>query len=243
MIMNLKPFITLFVAAATCLSTSAAKDPENYHVQVVMANGDTITGYIRYDLKTGLKNMFSKTGSIRQYINVSDQPKGGESKRYSSSEIKEYRFLEPTEGYPDGAVCVSEMINAPGLFKPLRYVRGLAWEYNRRKSGSILGWDVFESTGGRNSVSRLVPATGIKFKGAPAAFILTINGKFNDWYVMYYLKKNYPELHKAWNEYYHKGKDAKAHRKELLDNPSTGLLFYEEFIRTNPPLNDESAQK
>ncbi len=242
MITNLKPFIVFLIVTASWLSAFAEKDPENYHVQVVMATGDTITGYIRNDLKTGLKNMFSKTGSIRQYINVSDSPDGGTSKRYSSSEIKEYRFLEPNEAYPDGKTCISEMINQPGLFKPLRYVRGLAWEYNKRESGSILGWDVFESTGGRNSVSRLVPATGIKLKGAPAAFPIIINKLYRPWYLMHYLKKNYPELHKAWENYYDKGKDSKAHRKELLDNPSTALLFYEEFLKNNPPLNDEQDQ-
>lgn len=238
--MILRFFLSLILSAAISLTAFGAKDPDEYHVQVILANGDTVTGYIRNDLKTGLKNMFSKTGSIRQYVNVGEEPNGGPTKRYSAKEVREYRFTEPTEGYPDGAVCVSEMINSPGVFKPLKYVRGFAWELDRRESGSILRWDVWESTGGRNSVSRLVPAVGVKFKGAPATFILAVNGQFNDWYLTYYLKKNYPELKEAWEQYYHKGKDAKAHRKELLDNPSTALAFYEDFILTNPPLNDEN---
>lgn len=228
------------IAAATCFAAFAEKDPEEYHVQVLMENGDTITGYIHYDLKTGLKNMFSKTGLLRQYINIGTEPKGGEKKRYKASEVKEYRFLEPTEGYPDGAVCVSEMINCPVMFKPLNFMRGFVWELDRRDSGSILKWEVWESTGGRNSVSRIVPAIGIKLKGAPAAFIISVNGQMNDWHLMHYLKKKYPELKNAWEQYYHKGKDAKAHRKELTDNPSTALLFYEDFLSNNPPLSDEA---
>ncbi len=233
---------TLVLAAATCVAAFAEKDPDDYHVQVVLADGDTITGYIHNDLKTGLKNMFSKTGSIRQYINVGEKLNGGETKRYSASEIKEYRFLEPTEGYPDGAVCVSDIINSPGMFKPMRFVRGLAWELDRRESGSILRWDVYQSTGGRNSVSYLVPAIGIRLNGARGAFIIAANGMFNDTLFMLYLKKKYPELKKAWEEYYHKGKDAKAHRKELVDNPSTALLFYEKFLLTNPQIQNEESE-
>lgn len=241
--MTHKSLIVLTLALASSLTAFAKTDPEEYHVQVVLTNGDTITGYIRNDLKTSLKNMFSKTGSIRQYINVGKEPKGGETKRYNSSEIKEYRFVEKTEGYPDGAVCVSEMISSPVPFKPLHSVRGLAWELDRRDSGSILRWDVYESSGGRNSVSYLVPAIGVKFKGAPAAFIIKANGKFNDWYLSYWLKKNYPELKDAWEEYYHKGEDAKAHRQELVDNPSTALLFYEDFLRDNPPIEEKVKDK
>ncbi len=238
--MILRFFLAFIISASISLTAFGAKDPDEYHVQVILTNGDTITGYIHNDLKTGLKNMFSKTGSIRQYVNVGEELNGGKTKRYSAKEVKEYRFMEPTEGYPDGAVCVSDMINSPGVFKPLKYVRGFAWELDRRESGAILRWDVWESTGGRNSVSRLVPAVGVKFKGAPATFILTVNGQFNDWYLTYYLKKNYPELREAWEQYYHKSNDAKAHRKELVDNPSTALTFYEDFLLTNPPLNDEN---
>ena len=129
------------------------------------------------------------------------------------------------------------MVNSPVLFKPLHYSRGLVWELDRRDSGSIVQWDVWESTGGRNSVSRLVPVIGVKFNGLPAAFIIKSNGSFNDWYLMYYLKKNYPELHKAWENYYHKGDNTKAHRDELVDNPSTALTFYENFLQTNSPSN------
>lgn len=230
--MTLKPFISIIIAASSCFAAFAAKDPEEYHVRAILANGDTIIGYVQNDLKTGLKNMFSKTGSLRQYVNISTKPKGGEKKRYNASEIKEYRFLEPTEGYPDGAVCISEVVNSPVMFKPLHYSRGLVWELDRRDSGAILQWDVWESTGGNNSINQLVPVIGIKLKELPAAFIISANGHFNDWYLMHYLKKKYPELHKAWEEYYHKGDDAKAHRAELVDNPSTGLLFYENFLQT-----------
>ncbi|MBD5191574.1 MAG: hypothetical protein HDS88_01655 [Bacteroidales bacterium] len=239
--MTLRIILAFILTLAVSMTSFGAKDPDEYHAQVILANGDTITGYIHNDLKTGLKNMFSKTGSIRQYINIGDELNGGKTKRYSAKEVKEYRILNPTEGYPEGAVCASEMLNSPGMFKPLRYVKGLAWELNRRESGTVLRWDVWETTGGRNSVSRLVPAIGVRFKGAPAAFIVCVNGLFNDWYLCHYLKKNYPELHEAWDQYYHQGKDAKAHRKELTDNPSTALLFYEEFLLNNPPLNDETT--
>ena len=240
--MKPKPLLLLLLAAISYIPALAEKNPDEYHVRVILANGDSITGYIRNDLKTGLKNLFSKGGSIRQYINVGDQPKGGETRRYHVSEVKEYRFLEATEAYPNGAVCVSEILNTPKLWKYLSYMRGFAWELDRRDSGSILQWQVYVSSGGRNSVSRLVPAIGVKFKGAPGAFIVVMNGIFSDSGLMYYLKKKkHTELYKAWKEYFYKGKDAKAHRKELVDNPSTALTLYENYLIDNPPLDDEAA--
>ena len=246
--MNLKSLLPIVIAAAPWIGATAddklvdnTKAEENF-VTVTLVNGDTVTGYIRSDLKTGLKNMFSKTGSIRQYINVGEQPKGGETKRYNASEVKEYRFL-PSEGYPEGAVCVADTINSPGVFKPLSCVRGFAWERDRRDSGSVLRWDTWETTGGRNSTSRLVPAIGVKLKGSNAAYPILVNGRFSDAYLMLYLKKQYPELKKAWEEYYHKGPDAKAHRKEFADNPSTALTFYENFLLTHDPIVHKEDKK
>ena len=74
--MNPKPLFILLVAAASSHFAAADDNADEKHVQVVTASGDTIEGYIRSDLKTGLKNLFSKTGSIRQYINVGEEPKG-----------------------------------------------------------------------------------------------------------------------------------------------------------------------
>lgn len=246
----LKKTLLIALAAFLCMGTEAKKDngndnveSEEWHVKVTLESGDTITGYIRNDLKTGLKNIFSKGGLLRQYINVGTEPKGGETHRYHTREVKEYRFLESTEAYPEGAVCVSEMINAPKMFKPGNCMRGFVWQLDKRESGSVVRWEVYESTGGRNSVTRIVPVIGIKLKGAGAAYAVMMNGRFFDGYLMLYLKKTHPELREAWNQYYHKGKDAKAHRKELTDNVSTALLFYEDFLRTHDPINDSAVSE
>lgn len=241
--MRLKNFLTALLCLSLWIPAYAGSDPEEYHVEVTLFNGDVFTGYIRNDLKTGLKNMFSKSGSIRQYVNVAQQPHGGETKRYNASEVKEFRFLEPTEGYPDGAVTVSEQICAPIPFKPNASVRGFAWEHDRRESGSILQWNVWESTGGKNSINRLVPAIGVKFKGAKAAYGIIINGRVSLALLLNYLKKQHPEFRDALNQYYNKGKDSKAHRQELVDNPSTILQFYEEFIKTHDPIADPEENK
>lgn len=41
--------------------------------------------------------------------------------------------------------------------------------------------------------------------------------------------------------YLNSGDSINAHRKELVDNPSTALLFYENFLLSNPPLNDDNS--
>lgn len=239
--MNTKTiFLTFVFLFSFSFPLLAKNDPEESHVQVVLVNGDTISGYMRSDLKTGLKNMFSKTGSIRQYINIGEEPSGGDTQRYSASEVKEYRFTETTEAFPEGKVVVAEQINSPIMFKPLNTVHGFAVELDRRDSGSILRWDVWESTGGRNSTSRLVPAVGVKFKGSGAAYPFMMNGRIYAFQLMHYLKKKHPDLHKVIDEYYNKGKDAKAHRKELTDNPSSILAVYEEYLEDHSPIDDSS---
>lgn len=237
--------ITLFLLMIMALSPDvvAKSDPEESLVEVTLFNGEKIDGYLRYDLKTGLKNIFSKSGSVQQYINVADLPKKGATHRYSASEVKEYRFLETSEAYPEGAVIVSEMINSPLPFKPNACVRGFARELFRGENGSILKWDVWETTGGRNSVSRLVPAIGVKLKGAKAAYSILVNGRFSDALLLNYLKKQSPELKDFINQYYDKGKDSKGHRNELKDNPSTFLSVYNEFLQSHEPLADPDENK
>ncbi|MDE6049099.1 MAG: hypothetical protein K2G09_05340 [Paramuribaculum sp.] len=56
-----------------------------------------------------------------------------------------YQLLGPTEGYPDGAVVVSERINSPLPFKPNYCVRGFVWECDKRESDSILRWDIWQT--------------------------------------------------------------------------------------------------
>lgn len=74
------------------------------------------------------------------------------------------------------------------------------------------------------------------------AYVVMADGMFNDMLFRVYLRKH-PELKKAWEEYYHDCKDAKAHRKELTDNPSTALSFYEEYLRSNLPIDDSAKGK
>lgn len=240
--MTSKAIVYLTLALCAAFPCMAKNDPESVHVRVELFSGDTLSGYLRSDLKTGLKNMFSKSGSIIQYINLGEQPKGGDTRRMSASEVKQYRFLEPTESYPEGAVVVSERINSPIPFKPNASVRGFAWEMDRRDCGSILSWNVWETTGGRNSISRLVPAIGVKLKGAKAAYPIMVNGRVTLAQLLIYLKKRHPELKSAVEQYYSKGKDSKAHTKELAENPSTFLQFYEEFLKTHDPIVDPDEE-
>ena len=74
--MRLKYLIVICAALSVCISAMAKDNAEDRHVRAILFSGDTIEGYLRNDLKTGLKNIFSKTGSIHQYINIGVEPKG-----------------------------------------------------------------------------------------------------------------------------------------------------------------------
>ena len=91
-------------------------------------------------------------------------------------------------------------------------------------------------------MSRLVPAIGVKLKGAKAAYAIMVNGRVSLAPLLLYLKQRHPGLKAALEQYYWKGKDSKAHTKELADNPSTLLRFYEEFLKTHDPIADPDEE-
>lgn len=229
--------IMLLIAASAAMYLHAG-DNESNHVEVLLADSTRVEGYWSTDFKTGMKRLFSKTGSINQYIRIKDTPKDGEAKTYKAPDVLEYRFIEESEDFPKGTVYVSENINVPGMFKPNRYIRGFALVLNRNDVGTILKWSVFEQTGGKNSVSRLVPAIGVKLKGARAAYGFMVNGRYYPFYLMNYLKKAAPEFKTMLEEYFDKGPDSKAHREELKDNPSIMLSLYADYLKTHDPIND-----
>lgn len=237
-------FLLLLLISALCtpVSVFAENDPESNLVEVLMADSSRIQGYLRFNLKTGMKRLFSPTGSINKYINVGEERKGGPTKEYKAEDVIEYRFLEQSEDFPEGTVYVSENINAPAMFKPSHYVRGFALELNRSDAGSILKWSVFEQSGGRNSVARLVPAVGVKLKGANAAYGILVNGRVFTAYLYRYLKKAAPEFNKMLEEYFDKGPDRKAHIQELKDNPSIILTLYEEYLKDHDPIDDRNEK-
>lgn len=226
----------LLIAASAAMYLHAG-DNESNRVEVLLADSTRVEGYWSTDFKTGMKRIFSKTGSINQYIRIKDGP-DGEAKTYTAPEVIEYRFLEGREDFPQGTVFMSENINTPGMFKPNRFVRGFALVLNRNDAGAILKWSVFEQTGGKNSVSQLVPAIGVKLKGARAAYGLMMNGRYFPFYLMNYLKKAAPEFKAMLEDYFDKGPDSKAHREELKDNPSIVLTLYSEYLKTHAPIND-----
>lgn len=237
----MKSKISLLLLIILCFSPSMlADDNESNHVEVLLTDSTRVRGYWRNDFKTGMKRLFSKTGSINQYITIRENSKDGESKTYKAPEVLEYRFLEKTEDFPEGATWASENINAPGMFRPNNCVRGFALVLYKNEVGSILKWNVFETTGGRNTVSRLVPAVGVKLKGAKAAYGIMTNGRFFPFYLMNYLKKSAPEFKDMLDDYFNKCEDHNAHRDELKDNPAIILSLYEEYLKTHAPIDDKS---
>ena len=61
----------LLLLSALCLTTaltaSADDDREDYHVEAILFSGDTVSGYLRNDAKTVLKNIFSKS-MLKAYL-------------------------------------------------------------------------------------------------------------------------------------------------------------------------------
>lgn len=88
-----------------------------------------------------------------------------------------------------------------------------------------------------------MPAIGVKFNGAKGAIPVLQNGRFNSALLKYYLKKQAPELKDMIEQRYDKGKDKKASRKELTENPSVILELYDEYLKTHDALNDPVTDK
>lgn len=212
--------------------------PENY-VRMVKMDGDTVFGYLHYDAKTIAKNMFSKSGTLLQYVNFSEEPDGKRT-RYSADDISEIRWFDNNIA-PNTRVSLS--MNSPVMFKVNKYTRGFSWLWDRRPSGCIVKWEVWETSGGRNPVSRLVPIVSVYFEGAKGAFMLYSNGSVSIALLLHYMKKVAPEFHAMLKEYYEDSPDWKGHRNELKDNPSTILNLYEEYLKTHDPIDDRPDVK
>lgn len=212
--------------------------PDNY-VRVVKMNGDTIYGYLHNDIKTIGKNLFSKSGTLQQYINISEEP-DGKGTRYSADEVSEIRWFDSNIA-PNTRVSMS--VNAPRMFKAKNYTRGFTWLWDRRPSGSIVKYEVWETSGGRNPVSRLVPVVSVYFEGAKGAFMLSSNGSVSFALLYHYMKDAAPEFHQMLKEYYGDSPDATAHCNELKDNPSVILDLYEEYLKTHDYIDDRPDVK
>lgn len=212
--------------------------PGNY-VRVVKMNGDTIFGYLHDDAKTIAKNLFSKSGTLLQYINISEEP-DSKGTRYSADEVSEIRWFDNNIA-PNTRVSMS--VNAPRMFKAKNYTRGFTWLWDRRPAGSIIKYEVWETSGGRNPISRLVPVVSVYFEGARGAFMLSSNGYVSLALLHHYMKDAAPEFHKMLKEYYGDSPDAKAHCNELKDNPSIILDLYEEYLKTHDYIDDRREVK
>lgn len=212
--------------------------PGNY-VRVVKMNGDTIYGYLHDDAKTVAKNLFSKSGTLLQYINISEEPDSKRT-RYSADDVSEIRWFDNNIA-PNTRVSMS--VNAPRMFKAKNYTRGFTWLWDRRPAGSIIKYEVWETSGGRNSISRLVPVVSVYFEGAKGAYTLIHNGSVSFALLYNYMKDAAPEFHKMLKEYYGDSPDAKAHGNELKDNPSIILDLYEEYLKTHDYIDDRPDVK
>lgn len=212
--------------------------PDNY-VRVVKMNGDTIYGYLHDDAKTIAKNLFSKSGTLLQYINISEEPDSKRT-RYSADDISEIRWFDNNIA-PNTRVSMS--VNAPRMFKAKNYTRGFTWLWDRRPAGCIVKYEVWETSGGRNPISRLVPVVSVYFEGARGAFMLYSNNSVSFALLFHYMKDAAPEFHKMLKEYYGDSPDAKAHCNELKDNPSRILDLYEEYLKTHDYIDDRPDVK
>lgn len=212
--------------------------PDNY-VRVVKMNGDTIYGYLHNDAKTMTKNLFSKSGTLQQYINISEEP-DSKGTRYSADDVSEIQWFDNNIA-PNTRVSMS--VNAPRMFKAKNYTRGFTWLWDRRPAGCIIKYEVWETSGGKNPVSRLVPVVSVYFEGAKGAFMLYSNNSVSVALLYHYMKEAAPEFHKILKEYYDDSPDWKAHRNELKDNPSIILNLYEEYLKTHDYIDDRPDVK
>lgn len=215
------------------------REQSDNYVRVVKINGDTIFGYLHNDVKTIAKNLFSKSGSLLQYINISEEP-DSKATRYSADEVSEIQWFN-NHLAPNTRVSMS--MHSPLMFKFKHYTRGFTWLWDRRPGGSIVKWEAWDTTGGKNPVRRLVPVVSVYFEGTKGAFILYYNNSVSLSQLYHYMKEAAPEFHAILNEYYDNSPDWKAHRKELKDNPSTILALYEDYLQTHDCINDRPNAK
>lgn len=211
-------------APMTMLAESKGKDK----VIVTLNDGTTVEGYEKNDVGSGLKRLFSSSGSIVSFVKVSPTEDGKNAKTYKAKDIKGYKYAYDSIEYE------TQEFNAPVPFKWNNKTKGLFRVEKRMENGTIYSYQTWKSTGGKNQVSRLVTTYGVKLRGDDRIYNIILDGRIDMTYLALSLSKLGPkELAEKYNEYF---KD-NGHCKELVDDPTLIIRIYDEYLKTNPAIS------
>ncbi len=218
----------MLVALVGTSATMNAEPKKKDKVVVTLNDGTTVEGYIKNDLGSGLKRLFSSSGSIQSFVKVSPAEDGKNAVTYKAKDIKGYRYVD------DGTEYESSDYNSAVPFKWNKKTRGLFRVEKRLENGTIYYYQTYVSRGGRNSVSYLVDTYGVKLRGDDRIYNLLVGGKSSGFHFFYSLEKLGPKaLSDKYDEYF---KD-KARVKEMEDDPTVIIRVYDEYLKSNPPIN------
>ena len=232
---NSLTLVALTLAATLTFITATAKnkvtDQEYRHIVITLLSGEKVDGYIHRDWSALTSYYTLKRPNYSFKIVPSPDGKGGEAVKYTADEIDWFAFVEPTEAYPDGERWEARDLSRPSIKDRYNTDRSLMCLEKRGEHASLYRWIGLFSGGHQGKQTIAAPVYGVKFDFSDTVYpIYTDQANAYIGSLVILLKKEQPELSAYINEYFKKGPDSKAHRKQLKEDPSLILRAYEEFV-------------
>jgi len=220
------------VCCALVVSSSAyaqrnLKDQEFRHVVVTLVSGEKVDGYVHRDWNTSVFSVKRANYSFK----LVPTPDSKEAVKYTAEEVDNIVFVEPTEGNPEGARWESRGRYNPIIGNTERATPTIMCVEKAGDNSTLYRWQAPDSDRMADGSTRLYISTyyGLRLDNDGPVYMFMKDGKPYMGYFKIRFKNDDPELYDYLLTYF-KGKEGKAHKKELADDPSLIMRVYDEYL-------------
>ena len=235
----MKPFLTAVCTALVLfgiVSRAEAKKPEDQefrHVIITLNSGEKVDGYIHRNWEVNAYSMKKANYSLK--IGPSPDAKGDEATKYTADDIDNIVFVEASEAEPAGMRWESHDLIQPNLKDRYHTTKMLMIVEKEGDNATLYRWRGYASVPLPNGRQRTSIATyrGVRFHDQERNNIVyyIMKDKALEMQILKALfKRDQPELEQKITEYFYKGKEKKAHAKELVEDPTLFLRVYDEYL-------------
>ena len=235
----MKPFLTAVCTALVLfgiVSRAEAKKPEDQefrHVIITLNSGEKVDGYIHRNWEVNAYSMKKANYSLK--IVPSPDAKGDEATKYTADDIDNIVFVEASEAEPAGMRWESHDLIQPNLKDRYHTTKMLMIVEKEGDNATLYRWRGYASVSLPNGRQRTYIATyrGVRFHDQERNNIVyyIMKDKALEMQILKALfKRDQPELEQKITEYFYKGKEKKAHAKELVEDPTLFLRVYDEYL-------------
>ncbi len=216
------------VASSDAYAQKKLKDQEFRHVIVTLASGEKVDGYVHRDWNTSVFSVKKANYSFK----LVPTPDSKEAVKYTAEQVDNIVFVEPTEGNPEGARWESRGLYNPIIGNMDRSTPTIMCVEKAGDNSTVYWWQAPDSDRMADGSTLLYISSyyGIRLDNDGPVYMFMKDGRPDMGYIKIRFKKSDPELGDYLLTYFTKGKEGKAHRKELAEDPTMIMRVYDEYI-------------